>query len=156
MPQQSQILRQYHFTIEMEYNTSILSYNVDSLERFTPKLNGWKLYIFTVSSVLVAVISTIVQVTVYRSLKRLGPRSINQMIIPNQVISKVISQIIFHQKCLSVHISCLAGVTVTPITGAQYSWLCLISENMYCTNFSSAFYVFLMLNTKQQQRFILW
>ena len=90
------MLPQYHFTIEMEYNTSILSYNLDNLERFTPKLNGWKLYIFTVSSVLVAVISTIVQVTVYRSLKRLGPRSINQIIIPNQVISKAISQIIFH------------------------------------------------------------
>ena len=62
-----------------------LNYNLEDLNVFTPELKGWRLYLFTASSMATAIISLVTQITVYRSLKRLGPRHINQMIIPSQV-----------------------------------------------------------------------
>ena len=62
-----------------------LGYNFEDLDLFTPILKGWTSHLFTVSSIATVIISLVTQITVYRSLKRLGPRHINQMIIPNQV-----------------------------------------------------------------------
>ena len=62
-----------------------LSYNLEDLDNFTPELKGWKLHFFTVSSIVVAITSLVAQITVYRSLKRLGSRHINLMIFPSQV-----------------------------------------------------------------------
>ena len=62
-----------------------LRYNITDLNIFTPELKRWRLYLFTASSMATAIISFVTQITVYRSLKRLGPRHINQMIIPSQV-----------------------------------------------------------------------
>ena len=62
-----------------------LSYNLEDLDIFTPELKGWKLHFFTVSSIVVAITSLVAQITVYRSLKRLGSRHINLMIFPSQV-----------------------------------------------------------------------
>ena len=62
-----------------------LNYNLKDLNIFTPELKGWRLYLFTVSSMATAIISLVTQITVYRSLRRMGPRHINQMIIPSQV-----------------------------------------------------------------------
>ena len=62
-----------------------LNYDLEDLNVFTPELKGWRLYLFTASSMATAIISLVTQITVYRSLKRLGPRHINQMIIPSQV-----------------------------------------------------------------------
>ena len=62
-----------------------LNYNLEDLNIFTPELKGWRLYLFTVSSMATAIISLVTQITVYKSLKRIGPRHINQMIIPSQV-----------------------------------------------------------------------
>ena len=62
-----------------------LNYNLKDLNIFTPELKGWSLHLFTVSSIAIAIIAIITQITVYRSLKRLGPRPINQLIIPSQV-----------------------------------------------------------------------
>ena len=63
-----------------------LTYNLQDLEVFTPQLQGWRLYVFTLSTVAVAIASLVAQTTVYRSLKRMGSRPINQMILPSQVI----------------------------------------------------------------------
>ena len=62
-----------------------INYNFEDLDIFTPVLEGWSLHLFTVLSIATAVISLVMHVTVYRSLKRLGSRHINQMIIPSQV-----------------------------------------------------------------------
>ena len=62
-----------------------IDYNLEDLKVFTPVLRGWISHLFVVSSIATAIISLIIQITVYRSLNRLGPRHINQMIIPNQV-----------------------------------------------------------------------
>ena len=62
-----------------------LDYNFEDLNVFKPELKGWSLLLFTVSSIATAIISLVTQITVYRSLNRLGPRHINQMIIPSQV-----------------------------------------------------------------------
>ena len=62
-----------------------LSYNLEDLDIFTPELKGWKLHFFTISSIVVAITSLVAQITVYRSLKRLGSRHINLMIYPSQV-----------------------------------------------------------------------
>ena len=62
-----------------------LSYYLEDLELFTPELKGWELHFFTVSSIVVAITSLLAQITVYRSLKRLGSRHINLMIFPTQV-----------------------------------------------------------------------
>lgn len=62
-----------------------LNYNLEDLNIFTPELKGWRLHLFTVSSIAIAIIAIVTQITVYRSLKRLGPRPINQLIIPSQV-----------------------------------------------------------------------
>ena len=57
----------------------------EHLEGFSPVLSGWKLYIFIGVSVTVMALAFVVQRAVYFSLKNLGPRPINQMIIPSQV-----------------------------------------------------------------------
>ena len=62
-----------------------IDYNLEDLNIFRPVLKGWSSHLFMVSSIATAIISLVIQITVYRSLKRLGPRHINQMIIPNQV-----------------------------------------------------------------------
>ena len=62
-----------------------LQYNLEDLNIFTPELKGWSLHLFTVSSIAIAIMAIVTQITVYRSLKRLGPRPINQLIIPSQV-----------------------------------------------------------------------
>ena len=63
-----------------------IDYNLKDLNVFTPVLRGWSSHLLMVLSITTALISLVIQITVYRSLKRLGPRHINQMIIPNQVI----------------------------------------------------------------------
>ena len=62
-----------------------IDYNLEDLNIFTPVLRGWTSHLLMFSSIATAIISLVIQITVYRSLKRLGPRHINQMIIPNQV-----------------------------------------------------------------------
>ena len=62
-----------------------IDYNLEDLNIFTPELKGWSLHLFTVSSIAIAIMAIVTQITVYRSLKRLGPRPINQLIIPSQV-----------------------------------------------------------------------
>ena len=56
-----------------------------TLEFFTPKLNGWKLNVLVGSASVIALIAIMIQSAVYRSLKSLGSRHINQMIIPSLV-----------------------------------------------------------------------
>ena len=62
-----------------------IEYNLEDLNIFTPELKGWSLHLFTVSSIAIAIMAIVTQITVYRSLKRLGSRPINQLIIPSQV-----------------------------------------------------------------------
>ena len=56
-----------------------------TLDSFTPKLNGWKLIVLVGSASIIALIAIMIQSAVYRSLKSLGSRHINQMIIPSLV-----------------------------------------------------------------------
>ena len=56
-----------------------------TLDFFTPKLNGWKLNVLVGSASIIALIAIMIQSAVYRSLKSLGSRHINQMIIPSLV-----------------------------------------------------------------------
>ena len=70
-----------------------LNYDLEDLNVFTPELKGWRLYLFTASSMAIAIISLVTQITVYKSLKRLGPRHINQMIIPSQVSKIAITDV---------------------------------------------------------------
>ena len=58
---------------------------MEDLNFFTPELKGWSLHLFTVSSIAIAIMAIVTQITVYRSLKRMKPRPINQLIIPSQV-----------------------------------------------------------------------
>ena len=55
------------------------------LERFSPELEGWRQYTFTGMTILVAIVAYVVQRAVYKTLKRLGFRHINQIIIPSLV-----------------------------------------------------------------------
>jgi hypothetical protein len=59
--------------------------SVQSLQLFTPKLDGWRLNVFAIIAVIVALTAISIQSAVYRSLKSLGARHINQMIIPSLV-----------------------------------------------------------------------
>ena len=54
-----------------------------TLEFFTPKLNGWTLNVLVGSASVIALIAIMIQSAVYRSLKSLGSRHINEMIIPS-------------------------------------------------------------------------
>ena len=58
---------------------------LENLECFTPTLDGLRLYIFTGTGILVVGIAIVIQRAVYKSLKRLGSRPINQIIIPSMV-----------------------------------------------------------------------
>lgn len=58
---------------------------LDNMEDFTPELKGWKLGIFLGATVTLVALAILVQATVYQTMKRLGSRVINQMIIPSQV-----------------------------------------------------------------------
>ena len=55
------------------------------LEKFSPQLGGWKQYTFTGVTILVAILAYSVQRAVYKTMKSLGFRHINQMIIPSLV-----------------------------------------------------------------------
>ena len=66
----------------MSKNTTLSAQN---LQLFTPKLDGWRLNLFAIIAVIVAVTAISIQSAVYRSLKSLGARHINQMIIPSLV-----------------------------------------------------------------------
>ena len=64
-------------------HNSSLSY--EDLENFSPMLIGWRKYFFTGSALICVALAFLVQRAVHRSLKQLGTRPINQMIIPSQV-----------------------------------------------------------------------
>ena len=64
-------------------HNSSLSY--EDLENFSPMLIGWRKYFFTGSALICVALAFMVQRAVHRSLKQLGTRPINQMIIPSQV-----------------------------------------------------------------------
>ena len=66
----------------MSKNTT---FSAQNLQLFTPKLDGWRLNVFAIIAVIVAVTAISIQSAVYRSLKSLGARHINQMIIPSLV-----------------------------------------------------------------------
>ena len=66
----------------MSKNTTL---SVQNLQLFTPKLDGWRLNVFAIIAVIVAVTAIFIQSAVYRSLRSLGARHINQMIIPSLV-----------------------------------------------------------------------
>ena len=68
-------------------NSSYILNNVD-LELFTPQLEGWRQYVFSGSATLVAFIAFLVQRAVFRTIKCLGTRYINEIIIPS-LVSKV-------------------------------------------------------------------
>ena len=74
-----------HVLYSAKMKNNNLTYHLEDLDIFTPELKGWRLHFFTVSSLVVAITSLVAQNTVYRSLKRLGSRHINQMIFPSQV-----------------------------------------------------------------------
>ena len=67
----------------MRNHTSELK--LENLERFIPTLDGLRLYFFTGTGILVVGMAVVIQRAVYKSLKRLGSRPINQIIIPSLV-----------------------------------------------------------------------
>ena len=69
---------------KMSTNDSLYLYE---MENFSPNLLGWEKYIFTGSALVTIGLAFLVQKAVYKSLKQLGDRPINQMIIPSQVKS---------------------------------------------------------------------
>ena len=56
---------------------------------FTPQIEGWKLYGFLIAVFIISGLAFIIQRAVFRALKKLGSRHINQMIIPSQVSPKI-------------------------------------------------------------------
>ena len=84
----------------MSKNTTL---SAENLQLFTPKLDGWRLNLFAIIAVIVAVTAISIQSAVYRSLKSLGARHINQMIIPSLVsVSKVSNR----EMIISVRFKC--------------------------------------------------
>ena len=72
-------------------NNSNITLMLNELEYFTPKLEGWRQYVFTGAATLIAIVAFIVQRAVYRTIKGLGYRHINQIIIPS-LVSKCFSK----------------------------------------------------------------
>ena len=70
----------------MSYNKSYFAdLSFDELNDFSPNLKGWRRYFFIGVSMITIMLALIVQKAIYKSLKNLGPRPINKMIIPSQV-----------------------------------------------------------------------
>lgn len=67
-------------------NASSLLLKVDNLEVYTPVLEGWRQFFFSGTMGLVTLGAFFVQRAVYRTLKKLGDRYINQLIIPSQMV----------------------------------------------------------------------
>ena len=63
------------------------SFYLYEMENFSPNLFGWEKYIFSGSALVTVGLAFLVQKAVYKSLKQIGDRPINQMIIPSQVKS---------------------------------------------------------------------
>ena len=78
--------------LSTNYNSSL---SFEDLENFSPMLIGWRKYFFTGSALICVVLAYLVQRAVHRSLKQLGTRPINQMIIPSQVNMNTIFPLIF-------------------------------------------------------------
>ena len=93
-------------------NSSNITLMLNELEYFTPKLEGWRQYIFTGAATLIAIVAFIVQRAVYRTIKRLGSRHINQIIIPSLV-----------SKCLFVFLFCFYIAQAGPKAGWPEGWL---------------------------------
>ena len=66
-------------------NNSNITLMLNELKYFTPKLEGWSQYVFTGATTLIGIVAFIVQRAVYRTIKGLGYRHINQIIIPSLV-----------------------------------------------------------------------
>ena len=72
----------YFTSQKMSANDSLYLYE---MENFSPNLSGWEKYIFSGSALVTIGLAFLVQKAVYKSLKQIGDRPINQMIIPSQV-----------------------------------------------------------------------
>ena len=87
----STLLELVHYTCTelwaiMSYNKSYFAdLSFDELNDFSPNLKGWRRYFFIGVSMITIILALIVQKAIYKSLKNLGPRPINKMIIPSQV-----------------------------------------------------------------------
>ena len=68
--------------LSTNHNSSL---SFEDLENFSPMLIGWRKYLFTGTALICVALAYLVQRAVHRSLKQLGTRPINQMIIPSQV-----------------------------------------------------------------------
>ena len=77
---------------KMSTNESLHFYE---MENFSPKLFGWEKYIFSGSALVTIGLAFLVQKAVYKSLKQIGDRPINQMIIPKSVFSMAIRVVEF-------------------------------------------------------------
>jgi hypothetical protein len=80
---------------KMSTNDSLYLYE---MENFSPNLFGWEKYIFTGSALGTIGLAFLVQKAVYQSLKQIGDRPINQMIIPSQVKSVFSVSVFRHAK----------------------------------------------------------
>ena len=74
----------YFTSQKMSANDSLYLYE---MENFSPNLFGLEKYIFSGSALVTIGLAFLVQKAVYKSLKQIGDRPINQMIIPSQVKS---------------------------------------------------------------------
>ena len=65
-------------------STKVITISED-FNRFTPELSGMRQVFFTGTITIVSGVAMLFQRAIYKALKRLGSRSINQMIVPSQV-----------------------------------------------------------------------
>lgn len=93
-----------------------LSFEIKALEYFTPELQGWQLWTFLSAASVITIAAIIVQITVFRTIKRLGSRIINQMIIPTLVVSIVVTSL----DMISLTIKTL----YYPMADLTGSWFC--------------------------------
>ncbi len=75
----------HHGIVAVNMNITKTIIISDDFSRFTPELSGLRQIVFTSTIIFVVITALLFQRAIYKSLKRLGSRTINQMIVPTQV-----------------------------------------------------------------------
>ena len=113
---------------------------INSLEIFSPILEGWRQYFFLGFATIISVTAFLVQRAIYRTIKRLGNRHINQMIVPSLIVFYIMTPLellTLIAKSLHYPLSQITGSYFCYVSTYLSLWLNIFSH--FITFFTTVF-----------------
>lgn len=128
----------------------------EDIEDFTTLLNDWKKAIFTILAFFAAFLAFFVQKAVFRALKKLGSRAINQMIIPTQIMINISAYLELGVIVLKCYIYPLKSLTGGQFCYVQILFDLWISIVAHLTTFFVTFFRYICLFHEDKVLKIRW